>query len=312
LIDRVTLDDLRVFQAVCEARNLSAVARALGRTQPAVGQHVARLERELGVALLERTRRGVVPTAAGGVLREAAAAGLGALDLAVREIARHREGEAGRLSVATGGTTVRHFLREAVTAFRRRHPAVALHFEPVSSTRQCLEAVALRGADLALVTLAGDLRGFEQRPLMEHPLVLLARSDAPLGRRRRVGVRELATIRHVALSEATTSHRVLTEALAAHGVALAPVARVDDFDTAHVFVELGLGEAIVPAVHGRSFARAGRVKAIPIHGLPPILVGWAARSFAFLPPVATAFMEAAAASAVRWRRIPGVRLFPPS
>src|SRR4029453_3020232 len=119
---RVTLDDLRVFQAVCESRNLSAVARALGRTQPAVGQHGARLERELQVTLLERSRRGVAPTAAGSILHEAASAGLGAIALALREIARLRAAEAGRLSVATGGTTVRHFLREAVIAFRRRHP----------------------------------------------------------------------------------------------------------------------------------------------------------------------------------------------
>jgi ribosome-associated protein len=49
----MTLDDLRIFQAVCETRNLSAVARSLGCTQPAVAQHVARLERELGVALVE-------------------------------------------------------------------------------------------------------------------------------------------------------------------------------------------------------------------------------------------------------------------
>ncbi len=304
----MTLDDLRVFQAVCEARNLSAVARALGRTQPAVGQHVARLERELQVALLERGRRGVAPTAAGSILHEAASAGLGAISLALREIARLRAAEAGRLAVATGGTTVRHILREAVIAFRRRHPDVELEFEPVSSTGMCLEALARRSADLALVTLAGELRGFEQRLLMEHPLVLLVRRDHPLARRRRIDVRQLAGIRHVALSEATTSHQLLGAALRARGVELRAAARVDDFDTAHVFVEIGMGQAIVPAVHGRSFERGGAVRAIPIQGLPPIPVGWAARSFRFLPPAAHAFMDAVAGSARRWRAIPGVRL----
>ena len=304
----MTLDDLRVFQAVCEAGNLSAVARSLGRTQPAVSQHVSRLERELGVALLERTRRGVAPTEAGRVLHEAARDGLATLGLALREIARHRSADAGRLSVATGGTTVRHFLRPAVSAFRRRHPDVTLHFAPVNSTDQCLETVARHGADLALVTLSGELRGFEQRPLMEHSLVLLVRSDDPLAKRQRVDAQDLAGIRYVGLSEATTSHRLLSARLQAQGVALHAVARVDDFDTAHVFVEIGMGQAIVPAVHGRSFEQSGTVKAIPIRGVAPILVGWAARSFRFLPPVAGEFMRAVAANARRWRRIPGVRL----
>jgi DNA-binding transcriptional LysR family regulator len=304
----MTLDDLRIFQAVCDARNLSAVARSLGRTQPAVAQHVARLERELGVALLERTRKGVAPTAAGSILQEAARAGLATLSLAVREIARHRDADAGRLSVATGGTTVRHFLRPAVIAFRRRHPDVALHFAPVSSTDECLETVARHDADLAFVTLSGERRGFEQKPLMEHPLVLLVRRDDPLARRRRVDARDLAGIRYIALSDATTSQRLLTARLQEERIALRAVARVDDFDTANVFVEIGLGHAIVPAVHGRSFEQSGGVKAIPIRGLAPILVGWAARSFRFLPPVAEAFMGAVAAHARRWRRIPGVRL----
>jgi DNA-binding transcriptional LysR family regulator len=304
----MTLDDLRIFQAVCDARNLSAVARSLGRTQPAVAQHVARLERELGVALLERTRKGVAPTAAGSILHEAARDGLTTLSLAVREIARHRDADAGRLSVATGGTTVRHFLRPAVIAFRRRHPEVALHFAPVSSTDECLETVARHDADLAFVTLSGERRGFEQKPLMEHPLVLLVRRDDPLARRPRVHARDLAGIRYIALSDATTSQRILTARLQEERIALRAVARVDDFDTAHVFVEIGLGHAIVPAVHGRSFEQSGGVKAIPIRGLAPILVGWAARSFRFLPPVAEAFMGAVAANARRWRRIPGVRL----
>jgi DNA-binding transcriptional LysR family regulator len=90
--------------------------------------------------------------------------------------------------------------------------------------------------------------------------------------------------------------------------ALTPTARVDDFDTANVFVELGLGQAIVPAVQGQAFGRGGRVRAIPIQGLPSIPVGWAARRFALLPPVAREFMDILTTAARRWRDIPGLRL----
>src|SRR6185295_19265647 len=113
----MTFEDLRVFDAVCEHGNLSAVARRFGCTQPAVAQHVARLERELRITLLERTRRGVVPTPAGRILHQATSAGLGAVAMATREIERLRDGHAGHLSIATGGTTVRHFLRDTVMRF---------------------------------------------------------------------------------------------------------------------------------------------------------------------------------------------------
>jgi DNA-binding transcriptional LysR family regulator len=304
----VTFEDLRVFNAVYEQQNLSGVARRLGCTQPAVAQHVARLERELGVALLERTRRGVIPTGAGHLLYQATSAGLGALSLALREIQRLRDGGAGRLSIATGGTTVRHFLREAVIQFRRRHPEATLHFEPGSSSQQCLEAVARRAADMAFVTMSGDLRGFETRPLMEHPLVLLVRRGDPLAAVQRLRVRDLRGMRYISLPESTSSHRLVTEALAAEGITLAPTATVDDFDTAHLFVELGFGQAIVPAVQGWSFERTGRVRALPIQGLPPVPVGWATRSFRLLPPVAFDFMDILVRTTAQWKGIPGVKI----
>jgi len=304
----MTFEDLRVFNSVCDMQNLSSVARTLGRTQPAVAQHVARLERELGVALFERTRKGVTPTAAGLLLHEATSVGLGTLSLALREIERLREGGPGRLSIATGGTTVRHFLREAVIQFRRRHPQAALHFEPGSSSQHCLEAVARRAADLAFVTMSGDLRGFETRPLMEHPLVLLMHRDDPLASRRRVRVRDLQGSPYISLPHSTTSHRLIREAVAREGVALDSALEVDDFDTANLFVELGFGRAIVPAVQGHTFARSGRVCAVSIQGLPPVPVGWAARSFRLLPPAAFEFMELMEHTASQWRDIPGVKI----
>jgi len=304
----MTLDDLRVFNAVCETQSLSAVARELGRTQPAVSQHVTRLERELGVPLLERSAKGVALTAAGQILYQASSAGLGALSMAVREIQRLRAGEVGRLSISTGGTTVRHFMCDAVVRFRELHPEVTLHFEPANSTQRCLEAVARRHADLAFITITDGLAGFEQRPLLEQPLMLLVRRDDPLASRRQVRIQDLRGIRYISMSEATSHGGLIRERLAKEGVTLTPAARVDDFDTGNVFVELGLGHAIVPAVQGRDFDRGGRVKAIPIQGFPPIAVGWAARRFRLLPPVALEFMDILRETAQQWKDIPGIKL----
>lgn len=304
----MTLEDLRVFVAVCRTGNLSAVARSLGRSQPAVGQHVARLERELGVALLIRGPTGVTPTGAGGVLFEAASAGEAALSMAVREIGRLRDGTGGELSISTGGTTVRHFMREAVRVFREGRPGVSLRFEPASSTPECVEVVLENRSDLAFITHAAEFPGIQQRPVLEMPLLLLVASGDPLSRRRHVEVRDLAGIRYVSLSAETSSGAFVRETLRAEGLKMQLVAGVDDWDTANVFVEIGVGQAIVPAIHAHTFAREGDVRALPIRGLPPLRVGWAARDFRLLPATAHEFMAAFQASAARWRRIRGVRL----
>ena len=114
--------------------------------------------------------------------------------------------------------------------FRRRHPEVTLHFEPDSSTDRCLEALLRRRADMAFITIHEGLAGFEQRPVLRMPLVLIARRDDPLASRRRVCIRELQAIRYVSLSEITTSHTLIRDSLAREGVVLTPTARVDDFD----------------------------------------------------------------------------------
>lgn len=109
----MTLDDLRVFTAVVEAGSLGAAARQLGCTQSAVSQHLRRLEHECDMPLLERSAKGIALTPAGHVFYQATSAGLGALALALREIQRLRTGDTGRLAISTGGTTVRHFLRDS-------------------------------------------------------------------------------------------------------------------------------------------------------------------------------------------------------
>ncbi|GAB7032180.1 LysR family transcriptional regulator [Streptomyces sp. NPDC021749] len=201
----MTLDDLRAFVAVCEAGNLSAVARDLGCTQSAVSQRIKRLEREAGIALLERRPRGVAPTQAGRILQRAAADGLSGLDLALRQLADLRAGDGGTVRVTTGATTVRHFMSEAVVAFRGRHPHVNLEFRTESSSRRCFEAVADGGSELAWITIGPAVRGIEQHPVIGLPWVLAVRSDDPLAARERIEPEELAGIRHIRLPENSTS-----------------------------------------------------------------------------------------------------------
>ncbi|MGW6985647.1 LysR family transcriptional regulator, partial [Streptomyces sp. NPDC054932] len=182
----MTLDDLRVFVAVCRAGSLSAVARDLGCTQSAVSQHVRRLEKETGTSLLERHARGVVPTEAGRILRAAAADGIAGLDGALRRVDDLVRGGGGTVRVTTGATTVRHFMSEAVVTFRRRHPEVSLEFQTENSIRSCLDALAADDLDLAWITIGGPVRGIELRPVMELPWVLAVGADDPLAARPRI------------------------------------------------------------------------------------------------------------------------------
>ncbi|MFJ3235495.1 LysR family transcriptional regulator [Streptomyces sp. NPDC086787] len=287
----MTLDDLRVFVAVCRAGSLSAVARDLGCTQSAVSQHVKRLERETGVALLERQPRGVAPTQAGRVLEGAAAEGISGLDLALRQLRDLVDGHSGSVRVATGATTVRHFMSEAVVTFRRRHPRVNLEFRTVSSGRGSFDALADGTLDLVWITLGPPVRGIEQRAVVELPWVLAVRSDDPLADRTSLTPGELTGVRPIRLPPNSTSAAQLEAACAESDVRLGYDTSVADWDTALLLAELGVGRAVVPALPGLTVPSGTRLRLIPLPGLRPLSVGWAVRRWEALSPPARAFAD---------------------
>lgn len=292
----MTLEDLRVFVAVCRAGSLSAVARELGCTQSAVSQHVKRLEREAGVSLLERRPRGVVPTPAGRVLCDAASDSIAGLDLALRRLGDLVNGDSGSVRVTTGGTTVRHFMSEAVVSFRQRYPKVSLEFRTETSSRGCFDALTAGNLDLAWVTIGGPVRGIEQRPVVALPWVLAVRVDDPLADRPSVHPAELGDISLIRLPRNSSSGARLDAAFAELGVRTSSDTSVADWDTALLLAELGLGHAVVPVLPGWEVPGGGPLRLVPVPDLPPLPVGWAVRRWDALTPLARVFADTVARS----------------
>lgn len=304
----MTLEDLRILVAACEAGSMSSLARELRRTQSAVSQHIARLEAELGIRLFERHARGIQPTAAGKVLKEFALEGLDAIEVGLQRVRALKHGESDMLTITTGGTTVRHFMRHAVVRFRKEHPRVNLRFLPASSTRRCFEILRLNQADLGFVTIGEPVRGMNKKIIARQRLFLLTARNDELARRRKLRLLDLAGIRYLGLAGGTTHHNAIEHAAAERGVELKTEVTVDDFDTAKLFVELGLGQAIVPAVQAWNFEKTGTVKAVPIADLPPVSIGWAFRHWHHLSPAARDFVTITNQEIGKLHNVPGLEL----
>lgn len=292
----MTLDDLRVFAAVCEVGNLSTVARQLSRTQSAVSQHVKRLERETGLALIERRPRGVRPTPAGHILYQAAVTGLATVSAGLDRLSELRAGVTGAVKITTGGVTVRHFMAEAITEFRRRHPDVALEFHSAQSTRRCIELLRAGDVELAWITLTESLAGIEQRPVLDLPWLLVVNTDDELAGRDAIYASDLANIRYLAHPHNSASRRRLEREFLRLDCHPEPVG-VADWDTAILLAELGVGHAVLPALPRLALAADSPVKTIPIPQLAPLSVGWATRHWNALSPLAAEYANLVASHA---------------
>lgn len=305
----MTLDDLKVFLAVCNTLNLSAVAREIGCTQPAVSQHVSRLEKELRVSLFERRSKGVAMTEAGRMLYEGAQEGLDAISVSVRNIEQLREGESGSLGISTGGTTVKHFMRSTVVRFHHQYPRVSLYFQSANSHRRCIESLRQEKADLAFITISSSIRGIDQHPLMEMPWVLVVPENDTLSRRKSIKVSELNDINYISLKESSTSQSQLKSALIDSRITLKSSTYVDDWDTAILFTGMGMGYAIAPALHAYQLAKDCKVVGIPLKGVPPIVFGWAARKWNSMSRVARDFVTIFTDEMSLINDIPGFQVF---
>jgi DNA-binding transcriptional LysR family regulator len=155
----VELRRLRYFVAVAEELHFRRAAARLHLAQPALSQQVRKLELELGVDLLNRSRRGVALTPAGAAFLDEARLVLRQADEAARAAHDARSGSLGRLRVGVLADMMPEALARTIVRFSSSHPGVEVRPETVT-VRRAIEDVLNGRLDIAAVGLpapVGDL-----------------------------------------------------------------------------------------------------------------------------------------------------------
>ena len=120
------LQDLFAFLAVVQAGGFREGARASGTSASALSEAVRRLETRLGVRLLNRTTRSVLPTEAGARLAERLVPALGEVEAALDVVNSFRDRPTGTLKLNVPATVARLVLPSIVTPFLKTYPEIRL------------------------------------------------------------------------------------------------------------------------------------------------------------------------------------------
>jgi DNA-binding transcriptional LysR family regulator len=189
---RIKLHDMRVLLSVVEAGSMSKAAQRLASSQPAISRSIADLERILGVRLLDRSRRGIEPTAYGHALIKRGVAAFDELQQGVKEIEFLADPTAGELRVGASIALAAGLAASVIDTLSRRHPRLNFHLF-AADTGTAYRAVEERNIDLAIVHLveplpAGDL---DAEILFQEPQVVAAAAENPWTRRRGVVLADL-------------------------------------------------------------------------------------------------------------------------
>jgi DNA-binding transcriptional LysR family regulator len=118
----VNLNRLAVLVALVRAGSFTAAAETLGMTKAMVSQHVARLERELGVTLLLRSTRRMTLTEAGSAFHAACVRILAEAEAAIEQVGRGQEKPSGTLRLTATSDYGTPVVAPALAQFMRLHP----------------------------------------------------------------------------------------------------------------------------------------------------------------------------------------------
>lgn len=246
----LNVERLRALCAVADHGSIAAAADALLVTPSGISQQLGKLEREAGVALLEREGRGVRLTDAGALLARRGHEVLSLLARAESEVAALHGDVVGALRLGAFVSASRVALPEAITRLRTEHPHLAVTLAE-GEAEALIPQVMRRAMDVAVVdswsTLPLHIPPDAMFTVLHRDIADVALpADHPLARLERVPLAKLDGLAWAAWNEGTGFHDWLVQTLRVNGVDPRIDFKVAEFATHLEFVDRGLAAALIP------------------------------------------------------------------
>ncbi|WP_024795329.1 LysR family transcriptional regulator [Tomitella biformata] len=246
----LNIERVRALCALADHGSIAAVADALGVTPSGVSQQLAKLEKEVGTALIEREGRGVRLTDAGRLLARRGHEIISLLARAESEVAALHGDVVGALRLGAFVSASRAALPEAVTRLRAAHPHLAVTLAEGES-ETLIPQVMRRAMDVAVVdswsTLPLHIPPDAVFTMLHRDIADVALpADHPLAQRECIPLAELDGLGWAAWNEGTDFHDWLVQTLRANGVDPRIDFKVAEFATHLEFVDRGLAAALIP------------------------------------------------------------------
>ncbi|GAA2965894.1 LysR family transcriptional regulator [Actinokineospora diospyrosa] len=281
------LQQMRYVIAVAETSSFTRAAERCLVVQSALSHQIARLERELGAKLFERTSRRVRLTPAGAAFLTAARQCLDAADRAAAEVAAAVGEVRGRLAVGLIPTVAAVDIPRALGEFRQDYPSVRISLR-VGASEELVEQVKEGGIDVAFLGLPTTQRpeGVFSHELARDRLVAVVSPDHRLANERAITLRTLSSEMFVDLPPKTAGRAQSDQAFAAAGLTRDVAFEVTSAYLIAGLVGQGLGVAMLPSAYVPQLTGVTTIEVVDA----PARVEYIIWSRVSRTPAATAFL----------------------
>lgn len=275
-ITTMELDDLRAFVAVADAGSISRAASELYLTQPAVTRRLQRLEKALGVTLLDRRRRPFAMTEEGCLALSHGRRLLGLVD-ELRSIASDDETPSGEVRIGVAHALTEVTLLGPLEQIRRGFPKVSVRLK-TGWSRELLERIQTGALDGAVLLLPEDQRlptSTAGQELGREELFVVARKHERKGQPRRI--EELNDAGWILNPEGCNARAVLRRALLGAGLALRVEVEAYNYDLQLSLVARSGGLGLVPGLILHRSPVRSELRTLRIPGLSFVFTIWSVR-----------------------------------
>jgi len=237
----VNMELYRDFYTVAKCGSLTAAAKELFVSQPALSQSIARLETQLGGRLFVRTAHGMALTPEGELVNDYAERAISLLEIAQNSFEEMRSLVMGTLRIGASDTLCRHFLLPHIRRFHDQHPDVRIHV----TNRTSADTLALLRAgkvDVAFVNLPIGEEEFNIRkclPLQD------GFAAAPAYKKLFITPEILSELPLIMMETASNTRVFFDRQLQIKGVRAQPEFELGSFDLVVEFAKAGLGIACI-------------------------------------------------------------------
>lgn len=235
-LSRVSMRQLRAFEAVARNRSYSRAAEELHITQPAVSKQVKLLKDIIGLELVEVVGKRVFLTEIGQQLYTTCGEWLDTWGRFEQAVADKKGTTQGRLRIATV-TTAEYFMPRMLGPFCAQYPGIDISMEVFNRDR-LLEQLSDNRADFCIMGVPPEGKNIHSEELMANDLVVIASAEHELAQRQNIPLRELENFQFLVREQGSGTRIAVQREFDAKQIEL------------NVRMELGSNVAIKQAVAG--------------------------------------------------------------
>ncbi len=243
----MNLRDLHYLCMLADEGHFGRAAEACNVSQSTLSIQLKKLEEFLGVQLIERGGKTVLPTAVGADIIQRARGILQEAD-AIRQLARDaRDPLAGELTLGAFPTLAPYLFPLCLRLIRQTLPAISLRLVE-EKTHALLNLLADGKLDCALIAAPVEAEGLVSRPLFHEPFLLAVPTAHPMAKKKTVSHAELATLELLLLDDGHCLRRQALDVCQAIGSGESRRFRATSLETLRQMVALGDAVTLIPAL----------------------------------------------------------------